>query len=183
MSNWKCDKSDLFVLINDSSPAQPSQPSPASPAQPRLVAAMREKLSPAHCSCCLKAKGVDEILRKFSHIRLLAFSHWTVTWRNFQQGKENIVKTFEAHCSFSRFATITNSNWSKWSITILTEPLKNILHSLKNLDDDAEKYKIMFRLILSGCGVEMRCAEAGLPKRKISKWPDTRKLWNVFSEN
>ena len=80
------------------------------------------------------------------------------------------MKTFEAHCSFSRFATITNSNWSKWSITILTEPLKNILHSLKNLDDDAEKYKIMFRLILSGCGVEMRCAEAGLPKRKNSKY-------------
>ena len=80
-------------------------------------------------------------------------------------------KLFKAHCSCSRFATITNSNWSKWSNTILTEPLKNILHSLKNLDDDAEKYKIMFRLILSGCGVEMRCAEAGLPMRKNSKWP------------
>ena len=94
---------------------------------------------------------------------------------HFQQGKENIVKIveklFKAHCSCSRFATITNSNWSKWSNTILTEPLKNILHSLKNLDDDAEKYKIMFRLILSGCGVEMRCAEAGLPMLKNSKWP------------
>ena len=87
------------------------------------------------------------------------------------------MKTFEAHCSFSRFATITNSNWSKWSITILTEPLKNILHSLKNLDDDAEKYKIMFRLILSGCGVEMRCAEAGLPKRKNSKWPENYEIF------
>ena len=87
------------------------------------------------------------------------------------------MKTFEAHCSFSRFATITTSNWSKWSITILTEPLKNILHSLKNLDDDAEKYKIMFRLILSGCSVEMRCAEAGLSKRKKSKWPENYEIF------